>query len=53
MEVSGLCKRFGAVVVAGEINLSVTMGECIGTIGPNGAGKSSLFSLILMECIAA
>ncbi|MEM9012125.1 MAG: ABC transporter ATP-binding protein [Pseudomonadota bacterium] len=46
LEISGLKKSFGAVVVADEITLGVEEGEALGIIGPNGAGKSSLFNLI-------
>jgi branched-chain amino acid transport system ATP-binding protein len=47
LEIDGLSKRFGAIVVADRINFSVRRGTCVGVIGPNGAGKSSLFNLIL------
>ena len=46
LEVSGLSKRFGAVVVADQVDLAADVGECLGVIGPNGAGKSSLFNLV-------
>jgi branched-chain amino acid transport system ATP-binding protein len=46
LEVSGLSKRFGAVVVADGVELRVDVGECLGVIGPNGAGKSSVFNLV-------
>lgn len=46
LEIKGLNKAFGAVVVAQDVNFSIRKGECVGVIGPNGAGKSSLFSLI-------
>ena len=46
LELRGLCKAFGAVVVADRIDLDVEEGEALGIIGPNGAGKSSLFNLI-------
>lgn len=46
LQISGLNKAFGAVVVAKDVNFSIQKGECVGVIGPNGAGKSSLFSLI-------
>ena len=39
-------KRFGAVVVADGINLSLAEGEALGIIGPNGAGKTTLFGMI-------
>jgi branched-chain amino acid transport system ATP-binding protein len=46
LEVSGLSKRFGAVVVADAVSLTADVGECVGVIGPNGAGKSSLFNMV-------
>jgi branched-chain amino acid transport system ATP-binding protein len=46
LEVRDLNKRFGAIVVADQIDLDLEIGECLGIIGPNGAGKSSLFALI-------
>lgn len=39
-------KRYGAVVVADEIDMTVAEGEALGIIGPNGAGKTSLFNLV-------
>lgn len=41
-----LCKRFGGVVVADGINLTLMGGQIVGLVGPNGAGKTSLFNLI-------
>jgi branched-chain amino acid transport system ATP-binding protein len=46
LELRGLSKSFGSVIVADEVNLSVETGEAIGIIGPNGAGKTTLFNLI-------
>ncbi|MDR3475254.1 MAG: ABC transporter ATP-binding protein [Devosia sp.] len=46
LRLAGLSKRFGAVVVADNIDLDVARGEALGIIGANGAGKSSLFNLI-------
>jgi branched-chain amino acid transport system ATP-binding protein len=46
LQVTGLCKRFGGIVVADEITLGFRPGEVVGLIGPNGAGKTSLFNLI-------
>src|SRR5215475_1514424 len=40
-----ISKRFGAVVVAEEINLALAEGEALGIIGPNGAGKSTLYGI--------
>ena len=41
-----ISKRFGAVVVANGIDLSLGNGEALGIIGPNGAGKTTLFGII-------
>jgi branched-chain amino acid transport system ATP-binding protein len=46
LEVRTLCKRFGGIVVADEITLTVPPGVIIGLIGPNGAGKTSFFNLV-------
>jgi branched-chain amino acid transport system ATP-binding protein len=40
-----ISKRFGAVVVAQEIDLVLAEGEALGIIGPNGAGKTTLFGI--------
>ena len=41
-----ISKRFGAVVVANEIDLALEQGEALGIIGPNGAGKTTLFGIM-------
>ncbi|MGV2125792.1 ABC transporter ATP-binding protein [Agrobacterium vitis] len=46
LELSGVSKSFGAIVVADNIDFAVQEGEALGVIGPNGAGKSTLFNLI-------
>jgi len=46
LQVIGLRKRFGGIVVADDITLGLRPGEVVGLIGPNGAGKTSLFNLI-------
>jgi branched-chain amino acid transport system ATP-binding protein len=45
LEVRGLSKRFGGIVVADAIDLHVPPGRILGLIGPNGAGKTSFFNL--------
>lgn len=47
LQTKGLCKRFGGVHVARNIDFGIEQGEIHCLIGPNGAGKSSLFRLIL------
>ena len=39
-------KRFGAIVIANEIDLALAEGEALGIIGPNGAGKTTLFGIM-------
>jgi len=46
LQVQGLSKKYGAIVVADAIDLALESGHCLGVIGPNGAGKSSLFNLL-------
>lgn len=46
LRLSGVSKRFGAVVAADGVDLAVERGEALGIIGANGAGKSSLFNLV-------
>jgi branched-chain amino acid transport system permease protein len=46
LEVSGVEKRFGGLLAARDITLSVHAGEVVALIGPNGAGKSTTFNLI-------
>ncbi len=46
LELAHLSKRFGGVVVADDLSLSVDAGAAVGLVGPNGAGKTSLFSMI-------
>jgi branched-chain amino acid transport system ATP-binding protein len=46
LEVRGLNKSFGGIVVARNVDLALHSGRVVGLIGPNGAGKTSLFNLI-------
>jgi branched-chain amino acid transport system ATP-binding protein len=39
-------KRFGAVVAASEINISIAAGERVSLIGSNGAGKTTFVNMI-------
>jgi branched-chain amino acid transport system ATP-binding protein len=46
LELEALTKRFGRVVIAEDLSLTVGAGDTVGIVGPNGAGKTSLFGLI-------
>jgi branched-chain amino acid transport system ATP-binding protein len=46
LEIRGLNKSFGGIVVADGIDLTMPAGRILGLIGPNGAGKTSLFNLV-------
>lgn len=46
LQLTGISKSFGAVVVADELTYAVHRGDALGVIGPNGAGKTSMFNLI-------
>lgn len=46
LELNGLGKRFGQVVVAEALELTVGAGDAVGIVGPNGAGKTSLFAMV-------
>ena len=46
LTLSRISKRFGAIVIADGIDLSLRQGEALGIIGPNGAGKTTLFGIV-------
>jgi branched-chain amino acid transport system ATP-binding protein len=46
LELAGVSKSFGRVVVADNLSLTIGNADLVGIVGPNGAGKSSLFGLI-------
>ncbi|MDB5871626.1 MAG: transporter ATP-binding protein [Ramlibacter sp.] len=51
LQVRGLTKRFGALVVTDDVHLEVAAGEVHAVIGPNGAGKSCLIGQITGELL--
>jgi branched-chain amino acid transport system ATP-binding protein len=46
LSVQGLCKVFGGVVAAKNVEFALQAGELLALIGPNGAGKSTTFNMV-------
>ena len=46
LQLEGVSKRFGQVVVADGITFQLEEGASVGVVGPNGAGKTSMFAMI-------
>jgi branched-chain amino acid transport system ATP-binding protein len=46
LELEGVHKTFGRVVVADDLSFSLARGQMLGIVGPNGAGKTSVLNLI-------
>ncbi len=46
LQLEGVSKRFGQVVVADGITFQLEPGASVGVVGPNGAGKTSMFGII-------
>ncbi|RJQ89651.1 ABC transporter ATP-binding protein [Amycolatopsis panacis] len=44
---SGLVKRYGAVLAVDRVAMTVARGEVVALLGPNGAGKSTTIDLLL------
>lgn len=46
LEINSVTKRFGGLIAANEVTMSIQKGKITGLIGPNGAGKTTLFNCI-------
>ena len=46
LEVRGVTKRFGALVVLRGVDMNLRQGEVLGLVGDNGAGKSTLVKIL-------
>ena len=49
LEVAGLRKSFGSLLVTDDVSLTLAAGAREAVIGPNGAGKTTLFNLLSGE----
>jgi branched-chain amino acid transport system ATP-binding protein len=46
LEVDGVAKSYGSLVVLSGVSLTVGAAEAVGIVGPNGAGKTTLLDLL-------
>ncbi len=49
LEVNGVNKSFGELVLIENLNLKVPKGAIVGIVGPNGAGKSTFFKMLVQQ----
>ena len=43
LKLSGVSKRFGALLAIDNLSMHLNAGEALGVIGPNGSGKTTMF----------
>jgi branched-chain amino acid transport system ATP-binding protein len=46
LDIEGLSKSFGGIVVVDDLSITVGRDEAVGLVGPNGAGKTTVFNLV-------
>ncbi len=49
LQARGLSKRFGSVIAADSLSLTLGSHEIVGLVGPNGAGKTTVLNLLAGE----
>jgi branched-chain amino acid transport system ATP-binding protein len=46
LKLSGVFKRFGALLAIDNLSMHLDKGEVLGVIGPNGSGKTTMFNIL-------
>ena len=46
LKLSGVFKRFGALLAIDNLSMHLDEGEVLGVIGPNGSGKTTMFNIL-------
>jgi branched-chain amino acid transport system ATP-binding protein len=46
LRLSGVSKRFGALLANDNLSMHLNQGEALGVIGPNGSGKTTIFNIL-------
>ena len=46
LRLSGVSKRFGALLAVDNLSMHLNDGEALGVIGPNGSGKTTVFNIL-------
>ena len=52
LRLSGITKRFGALLANDDISLQLARGETLGLLGENGAGKTTLMNILFGHYVA-
>ncbi len=46
LTLSGVSKRFGALLAVDNLSMHLNDGEALAVIGPNGSGKTTVFNIL-------
>jgi ABC-type branched-subunit amino acid transport system ATPase component len=46
LKLSGVFKRFGALLAIDNLSVHLDEGEVLGVVGPNGSGKTTMFNIL-------